>query len=60
MKNLSIFKAYKNKSSIKLFDYSENTHIFQGFLFADNNNKSLKDLHLTYTRQKTKDVEIAN
>lgn len=60
MKEFCIFKNYKRKFFIELFDYNIGTFTFQGFLLADNNNKQLEDLHLTCIGQITKDAKIAN
>lgn len=57
MKNLYIFKDYESKFSTQLSDYSKDTLTFQGFIFANNNDKQLKDLHLTYKGQKAKNIE---
>lgn len=58
VKDLRIFEDYKNKLSTELLDYSKNTPIFQGFLFADDNNKPLEtDLDLNRVSQKAIDVK---
>lgn len=43
MKDLCIFKDYRSKSSTKLPDYSKDIPTFQGFFFADNDNKQIED-----------------
>ena len=58
IKDLQIFEDYKNKLSTELPDYSDNTLIFQGFLFADNNNKPSEiDLDLNCVSQKIIDIK---
>lgn len=46
MKNFYIFKNYKTKTYIKLFNYHKNKLILQDFFFKNNNKNSLS---ITYT-----------
>lgn len=60
MKDFRIFEDYESRFSTKLPDYSKGTPIFQGFLFADNNNEQFENLYVTHIGQKAKEAEIVN